>query len=143
MGPLAKTYQKIEEATTSQSDKVEFDLQEFREWAFNNISYNRRLLVLYAFMKEHKAKLLLKEKATSYPKVIKSYLGRTSVMIGVQISRLNRSIKRSLEMNQQGQFHPEVKCPFERPLQRKPDKALERDQHRYTGCVKKKNAPKI
>ena len=66
-------YQKIEEATTSHSDKVEFDLQEFREWTeqsvillgqvFNNINYNRRLLVLCALMKEHKAKLLLKEKA--------------------------------------------------------------------------------
>ena len=59
-----KCWQKIEDSTQCKTDRVEIDLGEFKELTeqsimmlgqvFNNITYNRRLSVLSALMKEHK-----------------------------------------------------------------------------------------
>ena len=66
LGPLSKIWQKIEGSTQCKTDRIEIDLCEFKELTeqsimmlgqvFNNITYNRRLSVLNALMKEHKSK---------------------------------------------------------------------------------------
>ena len=66
LGPISKIWQKTEDSTHSRTDRVEIDLCEFKEFTeqsitmlgqvFNNITYNRRLSVLNALMKEHKSK---------------------------------------------------------------------------------------
>ena len=55
LGPMPKTWQKIEDSTQCRTDRVEIDLCEFKELTeqsitmlgqvFNNITYNRRLSV--------------------------------------------------------------------------------------------------
>ena len=55
LGPMSKTWQKIEDSTQCRTDRVEIDLCEFKELTeqsitmlgqvFNNITYNRRLSV--------------------------------------------------------------------------------------------------
>ena len=66
LAPLSKIWQKIEDSTQFKTDRVEIDLCEFKELTeqsimmlgqvFNNITYNRRLSVLNALMKENKSK---------------------------------------------------------------------------------------
>ena len=73
LGPLSKIWQKIKDSTQCKTYKVEIDLCQFKELTeqsiimlgqvFNNVTYNRRLSVLNALMKEHKSKQMLKEKA--------------------------------------------------------------------------------
>ena len=74
LGPLSEIWQKIEDSAHCKTDRFEIDLREFKELTeqsimmlgqvFNNITYNRRLSVLNAMMKEHKSKQMLKEKAS-------------------------------------------------------------------------------
>ena len=66
LGLLSKIWQKTKYSTQCKTDRVEIDLSEFKEpteqpitmlWqVFNNMTYNRRLSVLNALMKEHKSK---------------------------------------------------------------------------------------
>ena len=73
LGPLSKIWQKIKDSTQCKTDRVEIDLCQFKELTeqsiimlgqvFNNVTYNRRLSVLNALMKEQKPKQMLKEKA--------------------------------------------------------------------------------
>ena len=62
VGPLSKTWQKIEDSTQRKTVRIGIDLCKFKELTeksitmlgqvFNNITYNRRLFVLNALMKE-------------------------------------------------------------------------------------------
>ena len=86
LGPLSKIWQKIEDSTQCKTDRVEIDLGEFKELTeqsimmlgqvFNNITYNRRLSVLNALMKEHKSKQMLKEKASIFSESHKELFGQ-------------------------------------------------------------------
>ena len=76
LGPMSKIWQKIEDSTQFKTDRVEIDFSEFKKLAeqsitmlgqvLNNITYNRRLSVLNALMKEHKSRQMLKEKASIF-----------------------------------------------------------------------------
>ena len=80
-------WQKIEEAIQSINNRIEIDLYDFNELteksitvlgqAFNNIMYNRRLSVLTALVKEHKAKQLLKGKADIFTESYNEIFGET------------------------------------------------------------------
>ena len=105
LGPMSKVGQKIEDSTQGKTDRVEIDLCEFKELTeqpiamlqqvFNNITYNKRLSVLNASMKEHKSKQMLKEKKlASSLRVIKSCLGRTSERIGAVALKPSRNTKK-------------------------------------------------
>ena len=84
--PLSKIWQEIEDSTPCKTDRVEIDLREFKELAeqsimmfgqlFNNITYNRRLSVLNALMKEHKSGQMLKEKASIFSERNKELFGQ-------------------------------------------------------------------
>ena len=86
LGPLSKIWQNIEDSTQRKIDRVEIDLGEFKELTeqsimmlgqvFNDITYNTRLSVLNALMKEHKSKQMLKEKASIFPESHKELFGQ-------------------------------------------------------------------
>ena len=74
-------------STQYKTDRVEIDLGEFKDelaeqsimmlgQVFNNITYNRRLSVLSALMKEHKSKQMLKEKASIFSESHKQLFGQ-------------------------------------------------------------------
>ena len=83
--PISKNVQKIEDSTQCRTDRVETDLCEFKDLTeqsitmlgqvFNSITYNRRLSVLNALMKEHKSKQMLKEKVSIFSESNKELFG--------------------------------------------------------------------
>ena len=85
LGPLSKNWQKIEDSTQCKTDRIEIDLCQFKELTeqsiimfgqvFDNVTYNRHLSVLNAFMKEHKSKQMLKEKAGIFSESHKELFG--------------------------------------------------------------------
>ena len=85
LGPLSKNWQKIEDSTQCKTDRIEIGLCQFKELTeqsiimfgqvFDNVTYNRRLSVLNAFMKEHKSKQMLKEKAGIFSESHKELFG--------------------------------------------------------------------
>ena len=85
LGPLSKIWQKIKDSTQCKTDTVEIDLCKFKELTkqsiimlgqvFNNVTYNRRISVLNALMKEHKSKQMLKEKAGIFSESHKELFG--------------------------------------------------------------------
>ena len=85
LGPLSKIWQKIKDSTQCKTDRVEIDLCKFKELTkqsiimlgqvFNNVTYNRRLSVLNALMKEHKSKQMLKKKAGIFSESHKELFG--------------------------------------------------------------------
>ena len=86
LGPLSKIWQKIEDSTQYKTERVEIDLGEFKELTvqsimmlgqvFNNLTYYRRLSVLNVLMKEHKAKEMLKKKASIFSESHKEFFGQ-------------------------------------------------------------------
>ena len=128
LGPLSKIWQKIEDSTHCKTDRVEIDLGEFKELTeqsvmmlgqvFNNITYNRRLSVLNALIKEHKSKQMSKRKQASSLKAIKSCLGRTSKRIGVLTLKPSRNTKKFCvrRPNLQQQHSATIDRPFEGAL---------------------------